>query len=783
MKKIGLGMKISLGFGVLIVMSILLGGKAVWDMSRERVQITILADEHIPEVDVATELRGAVNRLMYEMRGYGFTEEQGFYDAALKELALVEVSLEKARSLAAEATDLTKLKDRLEQVASALDAYEELSRQTFDITAKLNANRRVLETSSEEYMANAAAFLSGQNEKLKRVLNERQEKIKIVTQFVENGSVARVFNYKFRALGHEALMQNAISTIDSIAGLLPYLRSITRDKANLKHIDGTETAAQNYKNAMDTFLVERRKGRMADDRLLETLQIQMDEAAAIYVENCDAFLASQQNNLSVDVLNNQLKVTMVNEIIELGHEIRVGVYKSQTLRDPQILRNALHDFSSIETSFESLKSITYDSDDFEKITTVQSVSEVYRDTMTQCLENWLLLQELGDKRSEAGKTLINACKITADEGMKATQQIAGDAVKTISHMSRLMVIGLTGALLLGIVAAFFIIRSITAPVKHIVGGLSDGASQVASASIQVSSVSQSMAEGSSEQAATIEETASSMEEMASMTKNNAQNADQADRLMKDVNQVVNDATGSMERLSHSMDGIYRASEETSRIIKSIDEIAFQTNLLALNAAVEAARAGEAGAGFAVVADEVRNLAVRAAEAAKNTATLIQGTAEQINEGAQQVVAANNAFGKVSESTAKVGALVSEISHASKEQFNGIEQVNKAIAEMDRVVQQNAANAEESASTAEEMSAQAQQLREHVEKLVMLITGRKKDRFLGADENEKRIDKMMSSAQSIALADTGPHDEKKTVHQHNEIRPDQVIPFDDDFEAI
>ena len=140
--------------------------------------------------------------------------------------------------------------------------------------------------------------------------------------------------------------------------------------------------------------------------------------------------------------------------------------------------------------------------------------------------------------------------------------------------------------------------------------------------------------------------------------------------------------------------ISKASEETSKIIKTIDEIAFQTNLLALNAAVEAARAGEAGAGFAVVADEVRNLAMRAAEAAKNTADLIEGTVKKVQDGSLLVATTNDAFSQVKESTTQVGNLVSEITEASKEQSSGIEQVNIAISEMDKVVQQNAANAEE-----------------------------------------------------------------------------------------
>jgi methyl-accepting chemotaxis protein len=282
----------------------------------------------------------------------------------------------------------------------------------------------------------------------------------------------------------------------------------------------------------------------------------------------------------------------------------------------------------------------------------------------------------------------------------------------------LLVLGAIG----GVVGLWFS-RSITRPLNRIISGLDDGAQQVSSAAGEVSSSSQSMAEGASQQAASIEETSSSMEEMSSMTRQNAQNSDKANDLMQETAHVISTANASMERLNRSMDDISKASEETSKIIKTIDEIAFQTNLLALNAAVEAARAGEAGAGFAVVADEVRNLALRAAAAAKDTAQLIEGTVKKVHEGSELVSSTNEAFMEAAKSSDRVGTLVEEISHASKEQSSGIDQVNIAVSEMDKVVQQNAAIAEESASAAEEMSAQAEQLKAYVTDLVQMVTGK------------------------------------------------------------
>ncbi len=349
----------------------------------------------------------------------------------------------------------------------------------------------------------------------------------------------------------------------------------------------------------------------------------------------------------------------------------------------------------------------------------------------------------------------------------------------LAPLNRLQrVSGIFGLVALGLIVlvTWFSTSGVFKVIKSVVTDLRQISSQMSDASRQVAESGQSLAEGASEQAASLEETSSSLEEMAAMTKQNADHARQADQLMKETNTVVEAATGSMTDLTVSMEQITKASRETSKIVKTIDEIAFQTNLLALNAAVEAARAGEAGAGFAVVAGEVRNLALRAAEAARNTANLIEDTVKRVENGSVQVSKTAEAFSQVSASSMKIGELVSEIAAASNEQAQGIQQVNTAIAEMDTVTQKNASSAEESASAAEEMSAQSIQMKDIVGDLAQLVVGGKRRKTEHEDSSPVRS----GSVPSRSYEANGKMGVRKAMQRSGRaVSPEEIIPLNGD----
>ncbi|HNV70659.1 MAG TPA: methyl-accepting chemotaxis protein [Candidatus Ozemobacteraceae bacterium] len=341
--------------------------------------------------------------------------------------------------------------------------------------------------------------------------------------------------------------------------------------------------------------------------------------------------------------------------------------------------------------------------------------QIYTLTMVNCVE----------KQRKAVGALADAGKLN-DEAVRAAVEEAHHDSTRAKQMSGGAIIG---GLILAFLLAITITRSIAGPLAVAIDAMRTGSQQVASASAEISQTSQSLASGSTEQAASIEESSSALEELAGQARNNAESAQKANDLMTATSQLMESNRQSMQQTVGTMGEIKSAADKVAGIIKTIEEIAFQTNLLALNAAVEAARAGEHGKGFAVVAEEVRNLAQRSAVAAKDTAQLIGTSIQLSNRGAEMVNKAAQGLETVVGNAAKVAEMVRGIDAASREQSQGVTQINEAVAQMDKATQQAAAGAEEAAAASEELSAQAQEMLRVVAGLVLLVEGQNADTML------------------------------------------------------
>ncbi|NLH18126.1 MAG: methyl-accepting chemotaxis protein [Phycisphaerae bacterium] len=272
-----------------------------------------------------------------------------------------------------------------------------------------------------------------------------------------------------------------------------------------------------------------------------------------------------------------------------------------------------------------------------------------------------------------------------------------------------------------LIVFWLISGNICKPLKQIIDTLAVSSDHVSQAAGQISQGSQSLAQGSSQQAAGLQESTSSLDEIFSMTKQNAEHARTATQLATDSQQTAEKGNKVMKLMEQAINDIQTSANETSKIIKVINEIAFQTNLLALNAAVEAARAGDSGKGFAVVAEEVRNLALRSAEAAKNTSAKIELSLNHTKNGVDLSKNVAHALEDITGMSNKVNNLINQIATASEQQVNGIEQIRNSIMQVDQVTQQNAAHAEESASAVEELNSQATRMNGIVGDLMSLVT--------------------------------------------------------------
>jgi methyl-accepting chemotaxis protein len=364
----------------------------------------------------------------------------------------------------------------------------------------------------------------------------------------------------------------------------------------------------------------------------------------------------------------------------------------------------------------------------ELLTTLSKFESEFLGPYQQLREQVYAASAKGEPYPIDGATWIQRATRAIDTGLAmgpVVDKIASQAAEDLQGGANRFFGGGATALGVSIVSAaglLVYVRRTGRRLGRLAESLGTGAMQVASASGQVSTSSQSLAQGATEQAASLEETTASMEQMSSMTRKNAETAAGANTLSSEARNAADRGNAAMKKMVEAIHEIQKSAEETAKIVKVIDEIAFQTNLLALNAAVEAARAGEAGKGFAVVAEEVRNLARRSADAAKSTSALIQGSVQNARNGAAISGDVAKMLDEITLAAQKVAGMIAEIATASSEQSQGIGQVNLAITQMDKVTQTVASNAEESAAASEELSSQAEQLRGIVDELVLMVRG-------------------------------------------------------------
>ena len=456
-------------------------------------------------------------------------------------------------------------------------------------------------------------------------------------------------------------------------------------------------------------------------------------------------------------------------------EMEVGIHESFVA-----FNTAFQSFDSTGFGLTQLR-LNQDRENFERISNMNLSPEARVFIQKYAADHQQYIETINEIYGLFGKMNALNAKLdivekrfmeVADNGMLRaigrTADVANIVERNLNIGSIILAIGLLIAIIIGIILSIIITKSIVKPISNAIAGLSSGANQVTAASGEIASTSQGMASGASEQAAALEEISSSLNEITSMTKQTADNVRVAEVLVNDSSAGMNTGKESMSNLQSAVAEIQKASSNTAKILKDIDEIAFQTNLLALNAAVEAARAGEAGKGFAVVAEEVRNLAQRSAESAKKTADLIETSQTKSQIGVDLALKTAKIIENVAENAVKVGVIISEISTAADEQARGVAQVNQAIGNMDQVTQSNASSSEELAASSEELSSQALSMNDLVGDLVGVIDGEEAKQKRAKAYNQVAKEKYSSKRPMTRI-----------IQSVSDKSPEHLIPFDDD----
>lgn len=605
--------------------------------------------------------------------------------------------------------------------------------------------------------------------------------VNLANDVMQNFSNARYNMLSFISVDDEAALAKAKANFTDLQANLLKVEELGK-KYNLKKLlEHEKVAAKSLAEYIGT--AEQNEKLLARKKILDESMV---TNAAIFLKSIEAYRTAQEELLFKEINDrispNDLKqrygrLAKIDDVLDVATYSRVYGQRAQVKRDATLLEGAIKKFDVIYQGVNALKSQTTDSVNLGYLNSVESSAKVYEESLKGFIAVMQEAAEIQKRRVIIVNDLSTAIDAITDEGFSSIVTTAEDTSSSLSNASLIMIVGVIAGLIISVLLAFLLIRSIVKVVVDSVKSLSEGTAQVVSASEQISSASVSLAEGASSQASSVEEVSATIEQATASNNQNADNSREANLLAQHSNDAARIGNQQVGDLMVAMEKITDSSQKIAKIIKTIDEIAFQTNLLALNAAVEAARAGEHGLGFAVVAEEVKNLAERSANAAKEITSIIEASIDQVKAGTEVANRTKESFAEILMGVKKTSDLIGEIAISAKEQAEGMNQIATAMGSVDQITQQNASASEETAAAAEELNAQALSMLESVAEIAALA-GYDMGKEAAKSNPSKRVSTASLSMppKRISMA---PKKAKPTFSSTTKRSNEEVFPLDED----